>query len=191
MTEVTGPPALAAGPAGPAAPAPALELERTLALAYAHLNRRERTVQEMRAHLRKRGVDEEVVEAALDELGAAGYLDDQRFASVFSQDKRELEHWGSQRIRQALLARGIDAEVADAVLDQSSRSGELDRALGLLRRRFAEGLPGRRESERALGMLLRKGYEYELAAQALTEHRRLAPEAAPPAPPLAADCAAP
>ncbi len=153
-------------------------IEHALALAYAHLNRRDRTVAEMRAHLGKRGIQDGLAEAAVDELSDQGYLDDDRFARLFVQDKSHLEQWGSDRIRRALMGRGIPEDVADAALGSDGGVGELERALALLERRFPGGLSGRRESERALGLLLRKGYEYELAADALSEHRRRVGEAA-------------
>jgi regulatory protein len=151
-----------------------LALEHALGLAYAYLNRRERSQHEVRQHLLGRGVSPTAAEEAIVELGDQGYLDDLRFAALFAQDKGELEGWGSDRIRRGLLARGIPAEVAEAALSKGVRSAELDRALVLLRRRFPEGVAGRRESDRALGMLLRKGYDYELCADALAEHRRAA-----------------
>jgi regulatory protein len=95
------------------------------------------------------------------------------------QDKRELEHWGSERIRRGLEARGIERELAEDALAAGAGTGdrdstapgagdtELGRALALLRRRFAAPPRERRERERALGVLLRKGYEYELALDAI------------------------
>jgi regulatory protein len=174
-------------------PEPALAVEHALALAYSHLSRRDRTVAEMRAHLRKRGVPDAVAETAVDELCDQGYLNDDRFARLFAQDKSHLEQWGNDRIRRALIGRGIPEDVADGALSADVRSAdalgadalagdagstELDRALALLERRFPAGLSARRESERALGVLLRKGYEYELAADALSEHRRRAGDVA-------------
>ena len=153
----------------------ALALERALGLAYAQLNRRERTEHELREHLLKHDVPPEVQDQALVELRRDGYVDDERFARLLVQDKSDLEQWGSDRIRRALLGRGVSSGVAEAALQEAGQSGapdELARALGVLERRFPQGLTGRRESERALGVLLRKGYEYELASDALSQHRR-------------------
>ena len=75
--------------------------ERALAAACRYLNRRERTQAEMRAHLARAGVEPKDVEQAIEMLVEQGYLDDARFARLFVQDKRELEEWGSDRIRQA------------------------------------------------------------------------------------------
>jgi regulatory protein len=83
------------------------------------------------------------------------------------QDKRALEQWGAERIRRGLAARGIEPELAETALKPES---DLDGALSVLRRRFATPPRERRERERALGVLLRKGYEYELALEALECH---------------------
>ena len=149
-----------------------------LELAYAHVNRRERTVAEVRAHLARKGVPAATAEAVLRELLDTHLLDDERFAAMFVADKRELEQWGAERIRRGLAARGIDPELAARALaagpgeDETEPVSELDRALELLRRRFPQPPRDRRERERALGVLLRKGYESELAIDALAVHAR-------------------
>jgi regulatory protein len=147
---------------------------RAIDLAYRYVSRRERTVSELRQHLLRREVDEASAAETIEELVEQGSLDDARFARLFVQDKRELQQWGSERIRRALLARGIDRELVDAALgeDEPGDGGDLDRALALLRQRFPVPPQGRRERERALGLLLRKGYEPDLAIEVLRAHRR-------------------
>jgi regulatory protein len=118
-----------------------------------------------------------VADAAVEELVEQGTLDDERFARLFVEDKRGLEQWGTERIRRALAARGIDRELAEHALardpepggddDRAEPESELDRALALLEKRFPEPPVDRRGRERALGVLLRKGYEYELALEAI------------------------
>ena len=89
------------------------KLQRALDLGYAYLNRRERTVAEVRAQLQRKGVSPELVDPAVRTFAEQGFLDDERFAQLFVADKRELEQWGSERIRRGLLARGIDRELAE------------------------------------------------------------------------------
>jgi regulatory protein len=148
------------------------ESERALELAYAHLNRRERTEAELRRHLEARGVRSDVIEAAIDVTRDQGYLDDARYARVFAQDKRDLEQWGSERIRRTLLERGVDRELVEATLSQAPPEDELERAREILRRRFPAPPLDRRDRERALGVLLRKGFDSELALDALAGHAR-------------------
>ena len=160
-------------------------LQQALELAYAHLNRRERTVAEVRAQLQRKGVSQTRVEETIAELIDQRLVDDERFAGLYVADKRQLERWGSERIRRGLARRGIDAELAERALaaddDGATFAGdalpaggshELGRALDLLRRRFPHPPRDRRDRERALGMLLRKGYEHELAIDALNAHVR-------------------
>lgn len=144
--------------------------EHALAVAYAWLNRRECTVAEMRAHLEGKGIDSRHLEAAVAALVEESLLDDARFARLFVQDKRELAQWGSERIEQALLARGVDREVIGEALAEQGSGDEVERALALLRRRFPAPAEDRRERERALGMLLRKGYDVEVALDAIAAH---------------------
>jgi regulatory protein len=102
-------------------------------------------------------------------------VDDARFARLLIQDKRELDEWGADRIRQVLLARGVDREVVDDALaehDELDSGGEIERALALLQRRFPAPAGDRRERERALGVLLRKGYDTDFALEAIATHMR-------------------
>jgi regulatory protein len=154
-------------------------LQKALDLSYAYINRRERTVAEVRSQLERKGVSEADADAAVELLVEQHLLDDERFAQLFISDKRELEQWGAERIRRGLSARGIDRELAEQALaadpdaiDHDSHGGELARALELLRRRFPDPPRERRDRDRALGMLLRKGYEHELAIDALDAHAR-------------------
>ena len=158
-------------------------LQRAIDLACAHINRRERTVAEVRAQLQRKGVSDTHADEALRTLIEQRLLDDERFAEMFVADKRELEHWGSERIRRALGARGIDRDIAQRALatpsdgadgsdDADDHEAELTRALALLRHRFPQPPQDRRERDRALGVLLRKGYEQELAIDALNAHAR-------------------
>ena len=154
----------------PASPTNEERVEHGLELAYRYLNRRERTETELRRHLGARGVSDAVAEATTGILRDQGYIDDARFARLFTEDKHALEEWGSERIRRALLERGIDRDLVESTLRQAPPGDELDRARALLRRRFPLPLADRRDRERALGVLLRKGFESELALEALAGH---------------------
>jgi regulatory protein len=149
-------------------------LERALELAYGYLNTRERTQAEMRAHLHRNGIDSRDVEESIRALVEQGHLDDARFARLFVQDKRELDEWGADRIRQALHARGVDRDVIEDALaeHEPDSGGEIERALVLIQRRFPSPAGDRRERERALGVLLRKGYDVDVAVEAVAAHMR-------------------
>jgi regulatory protein len=147
-------------------------LQHVLAVAHRYLNQRERTVAEVRARLERDAIPHDDVEWAIETLREQRVLDDERFVQLFVEDKRELEQWGSDRIERGLLARGVKRELVHEALVSGASQTELDRALELLRRRFPSPPADRRERERALGVLLRKGYDSELALDALVAYAR-------------------
>jgi regulatory protein len=126
----------------------------------------------MRHHLEQRCAGGGPIDEAIELLLEQGYVDDARYARLFAQDKRELEQWGAERIRRTLLERGIDRSVVDMMLADSRDGSELERALELLQRRFPSAPRERPERDRALGVLLRKGYDSELALEALAQYAR-------------------
>ena len=157
---------------------PGRSVERALGTAYQYLGKRERTAAEVARRLRRDGFDAETVEHSLAALREEGALDDLRFARLFTEDKRKLEQWGSERIRRVLIEREAEPEAVAAALDTGSADDadvsrtERDRALALLHRRFSEPPRTRRDRDRALGVLLRKGYEMDLALEALSSYAR-------------------
>lgn len=149
-------------------------VQRALELAYRYLSRRERTVAELSGHLAARGIPPECAAPAIAQLRELSLLDDARYARAFSEDMRELQGWGSERIRRKLLERGVERELVERALDSEHAGSERDRALALLRRRFPTGLTGARERERALGLLVRRGYDSELAYDTVRAWDRVA-----------------
>jgi regulatory protein len=143
------------------------EAERAIDLAYRAVARRDRTVAELRTWLERRRVEPEAIEAAVDELCAAGFLDDARYAVRFAQDKRELEQWGSARIARELARRGVAAEFIDAALCDRTHEAELETAVMLLQQRFPTPPTDDRGRNRAWQLLVRRGYPAELAYAAV------------------------
>jgi regulatory protein len=146
---------------------PHAALEQALEIGYRHLAKRDRTEAEVRRHLAGRDVREATIDAAVQELVRQGSLDDARYARVFAEDRRSLDGWGPQRIERKLLAAGVDGDLVAIALGARDRADELDAAVLLLRRRYRELPAADRERERALGLLVRKGYDLELAYDAV------------------------
>jgi regulatory protein len=145
-------------------------LERARALAWRALNRRDRTVQELGGILLGKRVAPADADSVVTELIELGYLDDVRYAERFSEDRRRLDGWGSERISRRLRELGIDREIVDATLAAHDPDEERAAALELLRRRFPDPPSIRAERDRALGILVRRGYAPELALEALRHH---------------------
>lgn len=144
----------------------ATRLQHALDLAYRHLGRRDRTVRELRTHLEARRVEPAAIEAALAELARLGYLDDERYARAFAEDRRTLDGWGPERIARRLAQAGVEPDLIDAVAAPDPPQ-DLAAALEILRARLREVPADDRGRERALGLLVRRGYDLETAYDAV------------------------
>jgi regulatory protein len=147
----------------------ARERERAIQLAHRAVGRRERTEAELRTCLQRKRVEPGAIDEAVAELTEAGLLDDARYAQAFADDKRYLDRWGSERIARELQRRGIAPDLIENVVSDRSRDAELESALVLLAQR-APTLSDDRERDRAWRLLIRRGYEIELAYEAVRRH---------------------
>lgn len=138
-------------------------------LAYRALSSRDRTVAEMRTWLERKRVGPEAIEHVVAELKAAGFLDDALFAERFAEDKRGIEQWGAERIQRDLLRRGVPPDLVEEVIATRQREDELEAALTLLGERMAPPADDR-ERDKAWRLLIRKGYEPDLAYDAVRAH---------------------
>lgn len=135
---------------------------------------RDRTVAELRAFLERKRVEPEAIEVVIAELSESGLLDDARYAERFAEDRRALAGWGPDRIEQDLLKRGVPSDLIEPVLAARSRDDELVAARQLLAERFRHPLLDDRARNRAWQLLVRRGYDAELAYDAVRSHQRAA-----------------
>ncbi len=145
-------------------------MQHALDVAYRYLGRRDRTVREVRQHLELKRVEPTTIDEAVAELARAGYLDDARYAVRFAEDRRSLDFWGAERIERKLQAVGVAAEHVRAALALHGAADEREAAVMVLRRRYPTPPASPRERERALGLLVRKGYAPEVAYAAIRAH---------------------
>jgi regulatory protein len=122
-------------------------------------------------------VEEAEIEEVIALLAEAGAIDDASFARRYAEDKRLLAGWGPDRIIRALEGRGVAREHIEAALGAEDDSAQLERATSVL---LDRGLScgSERERERALGLLVRRGYPLELAYEAVRAAEREARDAA-------------
>ena len=147
------------------------EHERAIELAYRAVGYRERTVAELRAYLERKRVGPFAIDEAVAELSGAGFLDDALYARRFAEDKRELERWGSERIARDLHRRGVAPDLIEAAVADRSRDSELRSALVLLEERSSPPADDG-ERDRAWRLLVRRGYEPEIAYEAVRRYGR-------------------
>jgi regulatory protein len=149
---------------------PEVRLQHGRDLAWQALGRCDRTVAELAQLLAGKRVEPDVIATVLDELCEQGYLDDARYARRFAEDRRRLDAWGAERIERRMLSLGVARELVAEVLAGQDAGAELEAAVAVLERRFPVPPATPQDCERALGVLVRKGYELELAHDAIRRH---------------------
>src|SRR5215203_6461965 len=150
--------------------------ERALAMnrALHFLGYRARSRREVRDRLRRYGYGEETVGTVIRRLEELGYLDDEEFARTAAREKAR--RYGPRRVSAELRRSGVDAELAQDVVEEEFASrGEVQEARSAAARRYNRG-GSNAEARRVYGFLMRRGYSAGVCAEVAREYRG-APEA--------------
>ena len=98
-----------------------IKKEMTGQQAYAKLTalcaRSEHCQQEMLEKMRQWGVSDEEQAQVMARLVGERYVDDERYARAFVNDKIRYNKWGRHKVEQALWQKHIDKDIATRVLD--------------------------------------------------------------------------
>jgi regulatory protein len=129
------------------------------------LARREYSRAELAQRLQQRGVPRDDVERALDDLQAAGYLSDARYAQAVVTQKAG--RYGKRAIAHALREKGIAAPDALAALAPLATADELADAQALWQQKFGTPPANERDKARQVRFLLSRGYGLSVALRVL------------------------
>ena len=80
--------------------------------------RSEHCQQEMTEKMRLWGVSEEEQALVMERLVKEKFIDDERFARAFVNDKVKYNKWGRRKVEQALWTKRIDSDISQRVLDE-------------------------------------------------------------------------
>jgi regulatory protein len=139
------------------------------------LEARSRSVAEVRRRLTYAGYRPELIADAIGRLTELGMLDDAAFARAWVESRDRARPRGERALRQELALKGIDRGVADDVL--SERRGDPDEAadvdadaaarlIARHQRTIDRGRDARARRERAYAILVRNGFDSEVASVA-------------------------
>ncbi|MBU6376683.1 MAG: RecX family transcriptional regulator [Bdellovibrionales bacterium] len=160
-----------------------MNFERLFELALKRLARRDRSLAEIRDYLlSKIAVEDSTTEipsqidAVLQKLVALKYLDEERMAGAIIRDQR-LQSRGPRSAWLKLRSRGIEGWTLERVeehwrasdFDLSEEQSEVQtaRRWALRRYRGLSSSKDRKERDRALAALVRRGYSFAVARQAV------------------------
>jgi len=128
-------------------------------IALRTLAARGRSVAEVKAKLRDRGIDADVIDTEIERLQAEGLLNDRDLAEHLVWSLTEHKKLGLVAIRQALIKRKIPGAIIDQVVPSASDvEPDVIEQLATERMRVLRGLEPEVQKRRLLGFLARRGY---------------------------------
>lgn len=137
------------------------------------LGRRDHSIAELTKKLRQREHDDDAIQVALDELASANYVNDERYAELYAEQRMN-RGYGPLSIRSKLAERGVDSHHVRQALDLL----EIDwaeQAGTVLAGRFTPAEiadTGQRSTARIARYLQSRGYSSSDALRALQRQRR-------------------
>jgi regulatory protein len=129
------------------------------------LARREYSRAELTLRLDRRGIPRELIDRALDELAAAGYVSDQRVAHATVAQKSG--RYGKRAIVHALQERGIGPAEREAALAPLADGDEFADAQALWRQRFGVPPGTERDKARQVRFLQARGFSLSVVLRVL------------------------
>ncbi len=109
------------------------------------------------------------VEKMLEELTEERFLDEQRYAAAFVQEKFHLHKWGKKKIYYSLMAAGIDdKQIHHALLQISIEDYKQALAALASKKQASLGINiDRIQNQKVISYLLQKGYELEIIQETI------------------------
>jgi regulatory protein len=130
---------------------------------------RPRSIEEVRRNLRRKEVDDEVIEHIISEFVEKGILDDAAFADYWIEQRETFKPRGPQALRYELRQKGVDPQVIEPALSDLDELDNARRAAAKRANRFA-GLDWQQFRKKLSGHLQRRGFRYEVIRQVVEEN---------------------
>lgn len=133
---------------------------------------RQRSVKEMREHLKKKNASDEVIDRVIAMLSEQKFLNDREFARGWKESRARFRPKGRRIVELELKQRGISKEIIEEVMGEESTEDVPDEA-EQLRRLVEQRLPKYRHLEKfaiyqKLGAFLaRRGYTWDQIKRAI------------------------
>lgn len=142
------------------------DIQRAYLIAINYLSYRMRTESEIKSHLQKKEIVDDVIEKVIKRLFDEDLLNDQTFAATFVTDRMNRSTKGPNLIRQELAAKGIskcDIDYALATFDKVTQK-ETALAWGQKEVNKRSKQPLRRRKEQLRTKLLRRGFTKDIVS---------------------------
>lgn len=124
------------------------------------LKNRAQTERQLREKLSRKKFELKDIDETIAKLKKANFIDDEKFAHNYAQDKVRIYRRGRYRIALELRQKGISKDLIKKSTDEINEDDELEAALALVRskRRQWLELDDQRKYLRTVGLLSRRGF---------------------------------
>ncbi len=134
------------------------------------LSYRERSRLEVQARMERKGFQTDVIEKVLRYLESQKYLDDKRFAELWTHNRLK-RRYGKGRVVLELREKGVNQEIIDEVVKKTySTVDEIGMALDLVKRKGynLESAEDQRALRRASEFLRRRGFSFSIIREVMS-----------------------
>jgi len=126
---------------------------------------------ELLAHLKKRGVEDDVAQATIFRLQEKGLINDSEFAKAWTQSRHTAKKLSKRIIASELRTRGVDQQSIDEALDEIDDESEYRTAFSLAMRKYStmSRLEPEVQIRRIQSLLQRKGFSFPTISRVIRE----------------------
>ncbi len=120
----------------------------------------------------KNNYSEKTAVIVADQMCEYGYVNDERYAGKLAKHYLTVKKYGKSRAALMMRQKGLDRDTVDAALDEYSSDDITSEIAEILRKKYADrlflaGIEGRKEMQKIIAALARRGYSYNDIKSAL------------------------
>lgn len=143
--------------------------EQLLSRLTALCARGEHCLHDVRTKMQRWQIDDETQQRAIDYLISERYIDEERYARFFINDKAKFNRWGRKKIEQALYCKQIPQHVYAPLLDDIDDQAYRDTLLPLLqsKARTVKADSDYERRNKLIRFAMQRGFSYEQAQQCI------------------------
>jgi len=135
-------------------------IQKAVDRALDYLSYRPRSTKEVRQNLVKKEIPESVIEIAIERLERLGYLDDEKFARFWIENRDNFKPMSPRALRYELYQKGIENSILDPLIEEIVDVHEAAyRAIEKRKWRF-QGKTRQEFKKKLSGRLQRRGFHY-------------------------------
>ncbi len=110
----------------------------------------------------KKGATPRLTARVFDRLSAKGYIDDEKFAQFWIENRNQIKGISRRKLQAELRAKGVESALINRLLEETGRSDgeELQKVIAKKRNRYAD-------DQKLMAYLVRQGFSYDDVRTAL------------------------